>query len=48
MRVLGRFGSDHLPLLAALSYEPNGAVTQDEPRPGAEDLRLAEERTGAS
>jgi endonuclease/exonuclease/phosphatase (EEP) superfamily protein YafD len=47
MQVLGRFGSDHLPLLAVLSYEPDGAGAQDEPRPGTEDWRLAQDRIGA-
>lgn len=47
MRVLGRFGSDHLPLVAVLSYEPDGAGGQKEPQPGTADLELARERTEA-
>ncbi len=47
MTVLGRVGSDHLPLVAVLSYEPDAAAAQHEPQPHAEDRRLAEERTEA-
>jgi hypothetical protein len=47
LRVLGRFGSDHLPLVAVISYEPDGAGTQEEPRAGTADQRLARERAGA-
>jgi len=46
MCVLGRFGSDHLPLIAVLSYEPDAAGAQQEPRPEASDRRLARERAG--
>lgn len=43
MRTLGDIGSDHLPLLVELAYEPGAAAEQPGPRPAAEDLERARE-----
>ncbi len=42
-RVLGRVGSDHLPLFAEFAVVPRAEAVQDEPEAGAEDREAAEE-----
>lgn len=44
LRVLPRFGSDHFPILAEVSYEPRKNHQQEEPEAGAEEKTRAEEK----
>jgi endonuclease/exonuclease/phosphatase (EEP) superfamily protein YafD len=43
MRTLDKIGSDHLPVLAALCFNPAAAATQAAPRPDEDDAEDAEE-----
>ncbi len=41
---LGAFGSDHFPVLAELSLDPQAPRAQEEPEPTGEDLEVADEK----
>ncbi len=43
-RRLDRFGSDHFPMCIALSYEPDAALTQEEPQADAAQQREADRK----
>jgi endonuclease/exonuclease/phosphatase (EEP) superfamily protein YafD len=43
LRVLPHVGSDHFPVLIELSYEPEAAAQQEEPRPSPQDDHAADE-----
>jgi endonuclease/exonuclease/phosphatase (EEP) superfamily protein YafD len=44
LKVLPAFGSDHFPILAALSFEPEKKKEQKEPEAGPEDQKEAQEK----
>ena len=44
LRRLPQFGSDHFPIFAALSYEPDGAEAQQLPEPSPKEQKKAEEK----
>ena len=46
MRLLPSVGSDHFPILADISYEPEGEGMQDEPQPSKEDMEEKDDMIG--
>ena len=44
LKRLESFGSDHFPVLIALSHEPDAEVEQEELEPDAEEVNEAEEK----